>query len=189
LIEHVTFTSIVRGFKVDVLAGQLFGGTIGELDVSVTLVVGAVLVLVLAATMLLHDLPRHATGRPLLFVLAIAYSTAFYVGEAHVGGVHARYAVLPGLLLLAALAVGVDAALSSHPLRYAFVPALAALAVGLACARGFSAGSFRTDGPTWSTSVDAARSTCAATRQRTIVVAILPANGEWSVTVPCERLR
>ncbi len=115
-----------------------------------------------------------------LMSLSLLLSGLFMIVEVQLGGSSYRYAIAPSLFLCTFLAASASrlCAATFHPAvvhrqsraRRLFT-GLTILGVSilviLGWARGFSASEYRRSGPTWSTSLASARSTCRATRHPT----------------------
>jgi hypothetical protein len=98
----------------------------------------------------------------------------------------ARYAVVPVLLFLSAVAVLYDPIASARP-RLGMACALVLAVVVVTGFRGGVVG--RSDGPSWAAGLEDARVTCVWTDASSGPVPISPRDQwEWHVDVPCGRL-
>ncbi len=144
------------------------------------------------------------TRRSSLFAVAtVAIAVEAVSFETLSGGLSARYLVLPGFLLSAALVAAVS---SSCPpadaqrspttrSRRVITAAVGLLLVTMAAGwiRGFGVSDYRKSGPAWSSAVSAAQARCDTQRDlERIKIPIAPqvAGEAWgTVSVPCDRLR
>lgn len=92
-----------------------------------------------------------------------------------------RYMLVPALLLLCCLVIALDAR-GGKRARQALSVALLMVALS-----GLGVVSARSDGPSWTTGVQAARTTCAEGAARA-TVRIAPVQPRWTVRVDCSRL-
>jgi hypothetical protein len=153
---------------------------------SLLLVVGALAIwfgVLLIAWKSRHD-PRF-----LLAVVAAATSVLLYLVPAFAAGTHApRYATGPVLLLVISLLSVVDVVWPS-PLRSSpgvvTVVVLGVLAV--AWITSFPISNERTDGQSWSTTLDEARTSCASPRSADQVQIAINPDG-WTMELPCAEL-
>ena len=152
---------------------------------------GLLAVLAVACAALL--LVNRAANRPLAVICAV-FSLGFYCLVTMQGGAYTdRYAVVPLLLLITALAV---LSSSVEPRRgtqgaamRTYLP-LAALCVlvGANVAANYRGGSEpRATAPSWSSQVAAGRAACQVPGTREARLQVAPGGG-WHVTVPCSRL-
>jgi hypothetical protein len=167
-----------------VFGERLTGGSQGVS--SLLLVVGALAIwfgVLLIAWKSRHD-PRF-----LLAVVAAATSVLLYLVPAFAAGTHApRYATGPVLLLVISLLSVVDVVWPS-PLRSSpgvvTVVVLGVLAV--AWITSFPISNERTDGQSWSTTLDEARTSCASPRSADQVQIAINPDG-WTMELPCAEL-
>lgn len=92
-----------------------------------------------------------------------------------------RYMFVPALLLLCSLVIALDAH-GGKRARQAFTILLAMVATS-----GLGVVTARSDGPSWTTGVQAARTTCAEGAARA-TVRIAPVQPRWTVRIECSRL-
>jgi hypothetical protein len=159
----------------------------------------AVAALAVVVAVLLLAVPwRIARERQWFAAIAIGGSVALFVVPVFVRGTliiqltsgeftgaGSRYVYVPVVVLFSGLAVLVDGSR-----RRWLVGAVAAQAIALMVIC-FGLASLRSAGPTWSSQLPSARSRCAVTTsaQTAQPVPITPGGGDWTVVVPCQRLR
>lgn len=143
-----------------------------------------------------RDLPRAVLG------MTFGYSVLFFVapvairGTEHVAPVGdqltyagSRYAVVPTLLLISALAVVLsrrDPRVGTRTWRVVVGFALALLA--MVVVQGFRYQNPREAGPRWSEEVELASRRCSASGEPYERIPIAPPGVGWDVLIPCERL-
>jgi len=179
----------VPGYLRNVLAGHM----IGAFNASHASLRGLLAVVLLAAVFIVGiSRSGFRTTRTMLAGLAIVFSGGIYVAETLSAGVAPRYAVLPGLLIVAALALETDQVLDQarQGLRSPTVATVAAVAAGcvlLSSALSFRPTAFRSSGPRWTSRLREAQMQCRS-GQGAATVQILPANAAWTVAIPCSSL-
>jgi hypothetical protein len=138
--------------------------------------------LVLGSVCLIRRL-RHGAKNAWLSALLAFYSVALFVVPAVLTGLPSRYAYVPGLMLLSAVAVAV-------PQRGVWIGVAVAL-VGLTWCASFPASQYRVSGPDWSTTITRAEQECT----RGVTTASIPVGPyvwgrtPWrTVKVPCSSL-
>jgi hypothetical protein len=124
-------------------------------------------------------------------VVLVGQAVALYGESVIAGGVAlARYAVAPGLLILAALALLVRPPRPATGWR-GRAPMIALLTlVAVVCAVNLRVANPRAAGPSWRASVRAARTACVGHRaDETVLVAVSPLVKGTTAALPCGYLR